>query len=165
MVDKKISAVEQDECFMRLALEEARKAGEDGEVPVGAIIVDEHQNILAASGNNSIVDSDPTGHAEMVAMRTAGKNIGNYRLLNTTLYVTIEPCVMCAGAMTHARVNRLVYGASDPKAGGVVSCYQVGRDGRLNHQLNVEGGVLAQECAALLTSFFKKKRDYLKTSK
>ena len=99
----------------------------------------------------------------MVAMRAAAKKIGNYRLLNTTVYVTIEPCVMCAGAMVHARVNRLVYGASDPKAGGVISCYQVGGDGRLNHQLNVEGGILARDCAELLTSFFKKKRDQLKS--
>ena len=158
MDTKSISAAERDEDFMRLALEEARKAGERGEVPVGAVIVDEHQNILAAAGNNSIGDSDPVGHAEMVAIRTAGKKTGNYRLLNTVMYVTIEPCVMCAGAMIHARTGRLVYGASDPKAGGVVSRYQVGGDGKLNHQLNVEGGVLAEECAELLTSFFRKKR-------
>lgn len=158
MDNKLISATERDENFMRMALEEARKAGERGEVPVGAVIIDEQQNILAAAGNNSIGGNDPAGHAEMVALRAAGKKIGNYRLLNTALYVTIEPCVMCAGAMIHARVDRLVYGASDPKAGGVVSCYQVGGDGKLNHQLNVEGGVLAEECAELLTSFFKRKR-------
>jgi len=158
MDNKLISATERDENFMRMALEEARKAGERGEVPVGAVIIDEQQNILAAAGNNCIGGNDPAGHAEMVALRAAGKKIGNYRLLNTALYVTIEPCVMCAGAMIHARVDRLVYGASDPKAGGVVSCYQVGGDGKLNHQLNVEGGVLAEECAELLTSFFKRKR-------
>jgi tRNA(adenine34) deaminase len=158
MDNKLISATERDENFMRMALEEARKAGERGEVPVGAVIIDEQQNILAAAGNNSIGGNDPAGHAEMVALRAAGKKIGNYRLLNTALYVTIEPCVMCAGAMIHARVGRLVYGASDPKAGGVASCYQVGGDGKLNHQLNVEGGVLAEECAELLTSFFKRKR-------
>lgn len=143
---------------MRMALEEARKAGDRGEVPVGAVIVDGHQNVLAVAGNNSIGESDPAGHAEMVAMRIAGKETGNYRLLNTAMYVTIEPCVMCAGAMIHARVGRLVYGASDPKTGGVVSCYQVGGDGKLNHQLNVEGGILAEECAELLTSFFRKRR-------
>ena len=158
MDNKSISAAGREQNFMRLALEEARKAGERGEVPVGAVIVDEQQNILAVAGNNSIGNSDPAGHAEMVAMRAAGKKIDNYRLLNTTMYVTIEPCVMCAGAMIHARIDRLVYGASDPKTGGVVSRYQVGRDGKLNHQLNVEGGVLAEECAELLTSFFKKKR-------
>ncbi len=158
MDTKSIVAAEMDELFMLTALEEARKAGERGEVPVGAVIIDEQQNILAVGSNNSIGESDPAGHAEMVAMRTAGKNIGNYRLLNTTIYVTIEPCVMCAGAMIHARVGRLVYGAPDPKTGGVVSCYQVGGDGKLNHQLNIEGGVLAEECAELLTSFFRKKR-------
>ena len=158
MDTKSIVAVGMDELFMGLALEEARKAGERGEVPVGAVIIDEQQNILAVGSNNSIGESDPAGHAEMVAIRTAGKNIGNYRLLNTTIYVTIEPCVMCAGAMIHARVGRLVYGAPDPKTGGVVSCYQVGGDGKLNHQLKVEGGVLAEKCAELLTSFFRKKR-------
>ena len=143
---------------MRLALDEARKAGERGEVPVGTVIVDEHQNILSVAGNNSIADSDPAGHAEMIAMREAGRKIGNYRLLNTTLYVTIEPCVMCAGAMIHARIGRLVYGAADPKAGGVASCYQIGSDSKLNHQLHVEGGVWADECSTLLKNFFKMKR-------
>jgi tRNA(adenine34) deaminase len=155
---KSIVATELDELFMRMALEEAQKAGESGEVPVGAVIVDENQNVLAGAGNKSISESDPAGHAEMVVMREAGKKIGNYRLLNTSLYVTIEPCVMCAGAMVYARVDRLIYGASDPKAGGVVSCYQVGGDSKLNHQFNIEGGVLAEECAELLTSFFKRKR-------
>jgi tRNA(adenine34) deaminase len=140
---------------------EARKAGKKGEVPVGAVIVDVHGNILAAAGNCSISRSDPAGHAEMVALRRVGKKIANYRLLNTTIYVTIEPCVMCAGAMIHARIERLVYGAADPKAGGVVSCYRIGRDGRLNHQLNVSGGVLDEECAELLKAFFKKKRGAL----
>ena len=158
MDTKSIVAAEMDELFMRTALEEARKAGKRGEVPVGAVIIDEQQNILAVGSNNSIGESDPAGHAEVVAMRTAGKNIGNYRLLNTTIYVTIEPCVMCAGAMIHARVGRLVYGAPDPKTGGVVSCYQVGGDDKLNHQLKVKGGFLAEECAELLTSFFRKKR-------
>jgi len=158
MDTKSIVAAEIDELFMRMALEEARKAGERGEVPVGAVIIDENQNVLAVAGNNTIGESDPAGHAEMVAMRTAGKKIGNYRLLNTSIYVTIEPCVMCAGTMVHARIGRLTYGASDPKAGGVVSCYQVGGDSKLNHQFNIEGGVLADECAELLTSFFKKKR-------
>ena len=158
MDTKSIVAAEIDELFMRMALEEARKAGEREEVPVGAVIIDENQNVLAVAGNNTIGESDPAGHAEMVAMRTAGKKIGNYRLLNTSIYVTIEPCVMCAGTMIHARIGRLIYGASDPKAGGVVSCYQVGGDSKLNHQFNIEGGVLAEECAELLTSFFKKKR-------
>ena len=143
---------------MRLAIEEAREAGRRGEVPVGAVIVDDKGEILAAAGNRSITDSDPTGHAEIAAMRAAGKKKGNYRLLNTTVYVTIEPCVMCAGAMVHARIGRLVYGASDPKAGGVVSRYRIGTDPGLNHLISMEGGCLAAECAELLTVFFKKKR-------
>ncbi len=143
---------------MKLALQEARKAGERGEVPVGAVIVDVSGAIIGTAGNSSIADHDPAGHAEMAAMRIAGKNLENYRLLKTTMYVTIEPCVMCAGAMIHARIGRLVYGASDPKAGGVVSRYQIGGDSKLNHQMQVEGGLLADECAELLTSFFKKKR-------
>ena len=162
MDTKSIVAAERDELFMRMAIEEALKAGERGEVPVGAVIVNEHQNVLAAAGNNCICESDPSGHAEMVSMRLAGKKTGNYRLLNTTMYVTIEPCVMCAGALVHARVGRLVYGASDPKTGGVVSCYQIGGDGKLNHQLKIESGVMAEECAELLSSFFKKKRGQLK---
>ena len=158
MDNKYISGVERDKHFMRLALEEARKAGKRGEVPVGAVIVDAQHNILSAAGNNSIDRSDPAGHAEMVAIRAAGQKVGNYRLLNTTIYVTIEPCVMCAGAMIHARIERLVYGASDPKSGAVDSCYQIGRDNRLNHQLVVAGGVLADESAEMLISFFKKRR-------
>ena len=156
-MEKKSKAV-QDEHFMRLALDEARKAGKRGEVPVGAVIVDEHQNVLSAAGNNCIEKNDPAGHAEMIVLREAGRKIDNYRLLNTTLYVTIEPCVMCTGAMIHARISRLVYGAADPKTGGVVSCYQVGSDGKLNHQLHVEGGVWADECSTLLKDFFKEKR-------
>jgi len=144
---------------MRLALQQAHLAQEQGEVPVGAVIVDETGTILAEAGNRSIVDRDPTGHAEMVALRAAGKRIANYRLLNTTLYVTVEPCAMCAGAMIHARIKRLVFGALDPKAGAVSSCYCIGGDAKLNHQLEVEGGLLAEECAELLTAFFRKKRD------
>ena len=157
-MDRRSSSSESDVHFMRLAIEEARAAGKRGEVPVGAVIVDGNGGILAAAGNRSIAESDPTGHAEMAVMRAAGKKKGNYRLLNTTVYVTIEPCVMCAGAMVHARVGRLVFGAADPKVGGVVSCYQVGTDPRFNHQISIEGGCLAGECAELLTSFFRKKR-------
>ncbi len=149
---------EKDIHFMELALQEARKAQKRGEVPVGAVIVDAAGTVLAAAGNRSITDSDPAGHAEIAAIRAAGKRCGNYRLLNTTLYVTIEPCVMCAGAMVHARIDRLVFGAPDPKAGAVVSRYRIGGDGKLNHQMKVAGGLLADECAVLLTSFFKRKR-------
>jgi len=158
MVDIPKEPADMDLHFMRLALLEARKARERDEVPVGAVIVSETGTMLASAGNRSIVDHDPAGHAEMAAMRAAGKTLENYRLLNTTLYVTIEPCVMCAGAIVHARIGRLVFGALDPKAGAVVSQYQIGRDGVLNHQLQVECGLLAEECAELLTSFFMKKR-------
>ena len=161
MVDTLNKSKDNDIYFMRLALQEARKAQERGEVPVGAVIVDETGTVLAAAGNRPIVDHDPAGHAEIVALRAAGKKLENYRLLNTTMYVTIEPCVMCAGAMIHARVGRLVFGALDPKTGAVVSRYQLGEDSKLNHQLEVEGEVLADECAELLTSFFKKKRGEL----
>ena len=158
MEDIPKESAEKDLHFMRLALQEARKAGELGEVPVGAVIIDETGTVLAAAGNRSIVDRDPAGHAEIVALRAAGQKLENYRLPNTTLYVTIEPCVMCAGAIVHARIGRLVFGALDPKAGAVVSRYRIGRDGKLNHQAEFEGGVLAGECAELLTGFFRKKR-------
>ena len=149
---------EKDIHFMKFALQEAHKAQERGEVPVGAVIVEQNGTILARAGNRSIVDRDPSGHAEMVAIREAGKGLDNYRLLNTTLYATIEPCVMCAGAMIHARISRLVFGALDPKTGAVVSLYKIGCDRKLNHQLEVKGGVLEEECAELLSSFFRKKR-------
>ena len=149
---------DMDVHFMQLALQEARKAKERGEVPVGAVIVDETGTVLASAGNRSIADNDPAGHAEILALRAAGNKLANYRLLETTLYVTIEPCVMCAGAIVHARIKRLVFGALDPKAGAVVSRYGIGRDGKLNHRLELEEGLLADECAQLLTSFFKEKR-------
>ena len=149
---------DKDIRFMRIALQEARKAQNQGEVPVGAVIVDANGNILARAGNRSIVDNDPSGHAEIAAIRIAGKKLDNYRIPNTTLYATIEPCVMCAGAMIHARVSRLVFGAQDPKAGALMSQYKIGSDRKLNHKLIITGGVLAEECAELLSSFFKKKR-------
>ncbi|MDX1775634.1 MAG: tRNA adenosine(34) deaminase TadA [Desulfobulbales bacterium] len=150
---------EMDLYFMRLALQEAQRAREYGEVPVGAVIVEKTGEVLARAGNRSIIDHDPAGHAEMVALRAAGRELKNYRLLDTTLYVTIEPCVMCAGAMVHARIGRLVFGALDPKAGAIISRYRIGNDGKLNHTLDVEGGILAAECAELLSSFFREKRD------
>ncbi|MCK5339693.1 MAG: tRNA adenosine(34) deaminase TadA, partial [Desulfobulbaceae bacterium] len=143
------------EHYMGLALEEAKLAAERDEVPVGAVLVDQDGTILAGDGNRSIELADPAGHAEMLVMRAAGRLLGNYRLAGATLYVTLEPCVMCAGAMVHARIGKVVYGAEDPKAGGLVSRYQVGRDGRLNHTLEVEGGVMADACGRLLTDFFR----------
>lgn len=144
--------------YMKLALVEAGKAAGRGEVPVGAVLVDQHGKIIASDGNRVIEYNDPSGHAEMVVLRKAAQQVGNYRLTGTTLYVTLEPCVMCAGAMVHARIERLVFGAADPKAGAVVSLYQLGEDSRLNHGFAVEGGLMAAESAVLLRGFFKGKR-------
>lgn len=149
---------QKDIRFMELALQEARQAMELGEVPVGAVVVDGEGTLLAKAGNRPILDNDPTGHAEMIAMRQAGQKSSNYRLPDATLYVTIEPCVMCAGAMIHARIRRLVFGAVDPKAGALVSQYAIGTDGRLNHRMQIAGGLLADECGELLTSFFRMRR-------
>ena len=146
------------EQYMEIALAEARLAAERGEVPIGAVLVDDAGQIIAQDGNRTIELCDPGAHAEMLVLRQAGRLLGNYRLPDTTLYVTLEPCVMCAGALVHARVSRLVYGAIDPKAGGVVSLFQVGQDTRLNHLLAVEGGLLAEESAILLKEFFRQRR-------
>lgn len=143
---------------MEAALTEARLAAERGEVPIGAVLVDSGGRIIAQNGNRTIELCDPGAHAEMLVLRQAGQVLGNYRLSGTTLYVTLEPCVMCAGALVHARVSRLVYGAIDPKAGGVVSLFQVGQDTRLNHLLAVEGGLLAEESSTLLKDFFRQRR-------
>ena len=143
---------------MKLALKEARMAGKRGEVPVGAVIVDPDGNVLANNGNRCIELNDPGGHAEMLVMRRAGARIGNYRLTGSTLYVTLEPCVMCAGAMIHARIQRLVFGALDPKAGAMVSMYQIGVDRKLNHIIEVYGGLMAEQSSRLLKNFFKTRR-------
>jgi len=142
---------------MRAALAEARAAAEHGEVPVGAVVVHDGR-IVARAGNRTIADCDPTAHAEVVALREAARVIGNYRLLETVLYVSIEPCSMCAGAMIQARIARLVYGADDPKAGAVRSCFSVLDHPQLNHRVEVTSGVLAEESAALLKEFFVARR-------
>jgi len=146
------------EHYMAVALAEARLAAGRGEVPIGAVLVDSGGQIIAQNGNRTIEQCDPGAHAEMLVLRQAGRLLGNYRLPDTTLYVTLEPCVMCAGTLVHARVSRLVYGAVDPKGGGVVSLFQVGQDTRLNHLLTVEGGLLAEESATLLKDFFRQRR-------
>jgi tRNA(adenine34) deaminase len=143
--------------FMRAALAEAQAAGARGEVPVGAAIVADGR-IVARAGNRTIADCDPSAHAEIVALREAAKALGNYRLLGATLYVTIEPCAMCAGAMIQARVARLVYGADDAKAGAVRSCFTMLDHPQLNHRVEVVGGVLADEAVALLQNFFAARR-------
>jgi tRNA(adenine34) deaminase len=146
-----------DAGFMQQALEEARASATAEEVPIGAILVQDGK-IIARSGNRTIRDCDPTAHAEMVVLREASRAIGNYRLAGTTLYVTTEPCSMCAGAMIQARVPRLVYGCDDPKGGAVRSCFEILSHPRLNHQVEVTAGILADECVAILQSFFAARR-------
>jgi tRNA(adenine34) deaminase len=149
--------MDADLAFMRQALEEARLAAAAGEVPIGALVVHESA-ILARAGNRTIRDGDPTAHAEMVVLREAARALGNYRLAATTLYVTVEPCSMCAGAIIQARVPRLVYGCDDPKGGAVRSCFAVLSHPRLNHQVAVTSGILAADCASLLQTFFAARR-------
>ncbi|NVL90625.1 MAG: tRNA adenosine(34) deaminase TadA [Desulfobacterales bacterium] len=144
--------------FMREALLEAKLAAREDEVPVGAVIVAQDGIVLAKTHNQTIALCDPTAHAEILALREASRVIGNYRLLNTTLYVTIEPCIMCMGALVQARVARIVYGAKDPKWGGAGSCYNLAADTGLNHTINVEEGLLENECRELMQEFFRSKR-------
>ena len=150
-------AEETDRTFMEAALDEARRAALHGEVPVGAILV-VSDRIVARAGNRTITDCDPTGHAEMIALREGAAAVGNYRLLGATLYVTIEPCAMCAGAIIQARIDRLVYGAADAKGGAVVSCFNVLDHPQLNHRVEVTSDVMAEEAAALLKDFFAARR-------
>lgn len=146
-----------DSTWMREAMAEARAAGEAGEVPIGAVIV--HAGEIIARGQNRVLrDNDPTAHAEIVAMRAAGLILKNYRLPGCDLFVTLEPCAMCAGAMIHARVARLVYAATDPKAGAVTSVLQVVNHPRLNHQMAVESGLLGDEAGEMLREFFRERR-------
>ncbi len=142
---------------MRAALREARKAAEAGEVPVGAVVVHEGR-ILGRAHNQRETLKDPTAHAEMIAMTQAASALSSWRLEGADLYVTLEPCLMCAGALVHARIRKVVFGAKDPKAGACGSLYQVGLDPRLNHRFEVEGGLLEGECAALLQEFFRERR-------
>lgn len=145
--------------YMRIALKEAWKAYDSGEVPVGALIIAGDGTILGKAHNETIARNDPTAHAEMLALCAAAETIKNYRLLNTKMYVTIEPCIMCAGALVHARVEEVIYGANDPKWGGVTSLYRLCEDERLNHRLNVTSGVLESDCADVIRRFFAGKRE------
>jgi tRNA(adenine34) deaminase len=149
----------EDEAYMAEALAQARIAEEAGEVPIGAVLVLEDKGIIARAHNRPLGTNDPTAHAEILAIREAGLVKRNYRLNDCTLYVTIEPCIMCAGALLQARVRRLVFGAPDPKYGAVQSLYRILTDERLNHRMEVTSGVLEQECLELLTAFFQRKRD------
>ncbi len=146
-----------DEDFMALALAEARAAAQAGDVPVGALVVKDGA-VVATGRNRREVDADPTAHAEIVALRDAARAAGTWRLDGATLYVTLEPCPMCAGALVNARIARLVYGAEDPKAGAARSLFSICDDDRLNHRLAVRGGVLASECASVLQAFFAARR-------
>lgn len=146
-----------DEDWMRVAIGLAEQAQQEGEVPVGAVIVKDGQQI-AAGYNRPIHLHDPTAHAEIAAIRAAALRVENYRLLDTTLYVTLEPCAMCIGAIMHARVSRLVFGAYDPRAGAVTSVFQVADEKRINHRLEYQGGVLAATCGDMLRAFFRQKR-------
>jgi tRNA(adenine34) deaminase len=145
------------ESFMRQALAEAARARDAGEVPVGAIVVFDGR-VIGAGFNHPITASDPTAHAEIVALRAASQTLGNYRLTGSTLYVTVEPCLMCVGAMIHARVATVVYGATEPRAGAVVSMTRAHEFTGLNHRLEAIGGVLEDECRALMQEFFKERR-------
>ena len=146
-----------DDYWMRQALKVAMSAQDKGEVPVGALIVKEG-NLIAESGNQSITNHDPTAHAEVSVMRLAAQSMQNYRLSGTTLYVTLEPCMMCAGAMLHARIERLVFGAYDPRAGVAGGCFDWLMSEKHMHKMAITGGVLREDCAQLLKDFFKSKR-------
>jgi len=150
---------EADRHFMAMAYGEAEAAARRDEVPVGAVLVDADGNILGRDGNRTIELSDPSAHAEMLVLRAGGAAVGNYRLEGATLFVTLEPCLMCMGAMIHARLDRLVFAACDPKTGAAVSRYQIGRDQLLNHRLTVTQGPMAEECGALLRDFFRMRRE------
>lgn len=151
----------EDRRFMGMALEEARKAFDREEVPVGAVLVGDGGDLLARAHNRTIANSDPTAHAEVSAIREAALRVGNYRLTGSTLYVTVEPCCMCAGALVWARIGRLVYGAADPKGGAAGSLYRIPDDVRLNHRVEILSGVREKECRAMMQRFFRERREPL----
>ena len=153
-----------DEKFMALALEEAARAAELGEVPIGAVVVHDGE-VIARAGNRRETDADPAAHAEFSALMQASRVLGRWRLTGCTVYVTLEPCLMCAGLMVNSRIDRCVFGAPDPKGGAVGTLYDVSHDARLNHEFEVEGGVLEAECAEVLRAFFKRRRAEAKAAK
>lgn len=148
---------EQDKQWMQRAIQLAKQAADQGEVPVGAVIVSDNQ-VIGEGYNQPIGQCDPSAHAEIVALRAAGRERHNYRLVNTTLYVTLEPCVMCVGAMVHARIQRVVYGAPDPKTGAVHSVFPLAESMHFNHRIDYQGGLFADECGGLLKQFFLSRR-------
>ena len=156
--DNKLFMTDADLEFMRIALHRAENARDLGEVPIGACIVSAQGEILAAASNRTIVNNDPTAHAEILALRAAASKIGNYRLTGSTIYSTIEPCAMCAGALVNARVRRLVFGAHDERFGAVETKFRLCDSPDLNHRMEIEGGVLADPCRSLLQEFFRERR-------
>lgn len=148
----------KDEDLMGVALAEASKAAAMGEVPIGACLTDAEGQILSAAGNRTISKNDPTAHAEILVLRDAAKKIGNYRLTGCTIFTTIEPCVMCAGALVNARIKRVVFGAHDERYGGVETLFRLCDDERLNHRIEISTGVLADECRSLMQEFFRARR-------
>ncbi|MCW7753643.1 tRNA adenosine(34) deaminase TadA [Desulfobotulus sp. H1] len=155
----------KDEDYMKLALGAAEKAGQMNEVPIGAVIVHNSGTVLATAWNRTISNCDPTAHAEILALRKAAENLGNYRLSGSSIYVTIEPCPMCMGAIIHARIDRLIYGAADIKWGAAGSLYDLATDRRLNHQIRVQSGVLEPLCREKIQNFFRSKRSIAKEAK
>ena len=149
--------LEKDEYFMNAALEAAKKAWENGEVPIGAVLV-KNNKIISTGQNSPITSNDPTAHAEIIALREGGKKLKNYRLIDTTLYVTIEPCTMCMGAIIHARVKKLVFGTFDPRAGAAGSLFDFTIGNKFNHNVEVKSGILESECRELIQDFFREKR-------
>lgn len=156
---------EIDEFWMREAIKTAIEAKNLDEIPIGACLVDKDGKMLASASNRTITNNDPTAHAEILVLREAGRKISNYRLLDSILYTTIEPCAMCAGAIVNARVKRLVFGAHDERFGAIETIYKIGQDGLLNHRLEIEGGILAEECRNLMQDFFREKREKQKNLK
>ncbi|MEL7478693.1 MAG: tRNA adenosine(34) deaminase TadA [Pseudomonadota bacterium] len=159
-----MTEIEQDQYWMQKALEYADKAEQQNEIPVGAVLVKDGE-FVSAGWNQSICNHDPSAHAEMMAVREAGKKIENYRLIDCTLYVTLEPCPMCAGLLVHSRIKRLVYGAADAKTGSAGSIMNIVREPKLNHQLEVTSGVMAELCAEKLSAFFRRRRKEIKEAK
>jgi tRNA(adenine34) deaminase len=149
---------ERDELYMAMALEEAQKAFEKGEVPVGAVLTNGGETLLARAHNLTVTAADPTAHAEVLALRHAAAALGNERLTGATLYVTLEPCCMCAGAAVWARIGRLVFGSADPKAGAAGSLYRIPDDKRLNHRMEIRAGILEEECREIMQRFFRERR-------
>ena len=161
---KNMYPLHSDEYWMEVALAYAYKAEQLNEIPVGAVLVKD--NVLVAAGyNRSITDNDPSAHAEMIAIREGGKTLQNYRLIDCTLYVTLEPCSMCAGLLVHSRIKRLVFGAADMKTGSAGSIMNLLQEPRLNHQVDVTAGVLAESCGQIISDFFKRRRQEIKAAK